>query len=244
MCSLFWLASFIEYAYWTNCSIHKFMNTFNLILLYSLPKLYNSDSIFFPFNSKLRMRTWSTFHGPFVSYQTSHWVWPVPEVSTTSATLRLFFSVIWEISHREVESNSPPLLIWAGLIHSFLFTIECGRNLGQENPSRSSPVVQWDWRRLWRAGMQVQVQWVQWIKDLALPQHRHGLQLGLRSDPWPRDSICWGNGQQEKKKRKTNKEKCIEHPPVSLVMFCSLDSPTENPAALQWGVSATWRDHG
>ena len=48
-------------------------------------------------------------------------------------------------------------------------------------------VVQWDWRCLCRARMQVQSA-VQHnvLKDLALPQ----LQLQVRSDPWSQSSIC------------------------------------------------------
>ena len=32
---------------------------------------------------------------------------------------------------------------------------------------------------------------VQWVKDLVLPQLWCRLQLRLRSDPWPRNSICY-----------------------------------------------------
>ena len=42
----------------------------------------------------------------------------------------------------------------------------------------------------------------QWVKDLALPQLGHRLQLWLRSDPWPGNSI----GHRAAKKE-TNKQK-------------------------------------
>ena len=44
----------------------------------------------------------------------------------------------------------------------------------------------------------------QWVKDLALPQLQHRLQLWLRSDPWPRNSICCRVTKKGKKHRKEN----------------------------------------
>ena len=41
---------------------------------------------------------------------------------------------------------------------------------------------------------------VQWIKDLALPQLWHRLQVQLRSDPWPGNSIFHGAAKKKKKK--------------------------------------------
>ena len=43
------------------------------------------------------------------------------------------------------------------------------------------------------------------LKDLALPQLLQRLQLWLRSDPWPRNSICCGEGQKQTNKQ-TNKQ--------------------------------------
>ena len=50
-------------------------------------------------------------------------------------------------------------------------------------------VVQRDWKSLRSTGMQVR-SLAQWVKDLASPQLRVRLQLWLRSDPWPGNSIC------------------------------------------------------
>lgn len=41
-----------------------------------------------------------------------------------------------------------------------------------------------------------------WIKDLILLQLQIRLRWQLRSDPWPRNSICWGVAKNEKKKKK------------------------------------------
>ena len=46
--------------------------------------------------------------------------------------------------------------------------------------------------------------WAQSVKDLALPQLWHRLQLQLGSDPWPRNSICHGaakKGGEKKEER-------------------------------------------
>ena len=43
----------------------------------------------------------------------------------------------------------------------------------------------------------------QWVRDLALPHLWHKSQLRLRSDPWPRNSICCGAVKREKKKKDT-----------------------------------------
>ena len=42
----------------------------------------------------------------------------------------------------------------------------------------------------------------QWIKDSALSQLRLRLQLQLRSDPWPGNSVCHGAAKKKKKKKK------------------------------------------
>ena len=44
---------------------------------------------------------------------------------------------------------------------------------------------------------------VQWVKDLALWQLWHRSQLRLRSDQWPRNSICHRVAKKEKTKKKT-----------------------------------------
>lgn len=42
---------------------------------------------------------------------------------------------------------------------------------------------------------------VQWVKDLALPQLCHRLQLWLRFDPWPRNfHMLWVQPFKEKRK--------------------------------------------
>ena len=41
----------------------------------------------------------------------------------------------------------------------------------------------------------------QWIKDPALLQQWHRLQLQLGSDPWPGNSICYRVSKKEKKKK-------------------------------------------
>ena len=38
----------------------------------------------------------------------------------------------------------------------------------------------------------------QWVKDLALPKSQCRLRLWLRSDPWPRNSICHGAAPPKK----------------------------------------------
>ena len=54
---------------------------------------------------------------------------------------------------------------------------------------------------LWRGGMQVRSppSPAQWVKDLALSQLWHSLQLWLGSDPCPRNSICYRMAQKEKR---------------------------------------------
>ena len=55
----------------------------------------------------------------------------------------------------------------------------------------------------------------QWVKDLALPQLQSSLQLRLRSDPWPGNSICYwdpresgvGGGDRERMEEKTIRTK-------------------------------------
>ena len=41
----------------------------------------------------------------------------------------------------------------------------------------------------------------QWVKNLALPQLWLRLQLWLRSDPWPKNSICHGVAKKKKKSK-------------------------------------------
>ena len=43
----------------------------------------------------------------------------------------------------------------------------------------------------------------QWVKDPLLPQPQLRSRLWLRSDPWPRNSICRGAAKKEKKKKKS-----------------------------------------
>ena len=45
------------------------------------------------------------------------------------------------------------------------------------------------------------------VKDLALLQLQHRLQLRLRSDPWLGDSICHAGSQKRKKKKKKKESK-------------------------------------
>lgn len=40
----------------------------------------------------------------------------------------------------------------------------------------------------------------QWVKELMLPQLRHRLQLWLRSDAWPGNSMCLGVAKRGEKK--------------------------------------------
>ena len=42
----------------------------------------------------------------------------------------------------------------------------------------------------------------QWVKDPALPQLQHRLQLQLGADPWSRNSMCCSVAKKEKKKKK------------------------------------------
>lgn len=41
----------------------------------------------------------------------------------------------------------------------------------------------------------------QWVKDLVLPQLQLKLQLQLRSNPWPRNSISYRVAKNRKKKK-------------------------------------------
>ena len=50
----------------------------------------------------------------------------------------------------------------------------------------------------WDAGLIPSL--AQWVYDLVLLQLQLGLQLQLRSDPWPRNSICCGVAKKERKK--------------------------------------------
>ena len=47
----------------------------------------------------------------------------------------------------------------------------------------------------------------QWVKDQALPQLQHTLQLQLESDPWSRNSICCREVKKKKKRRRKKKWK-------------------------------------
>ena len=47
----------------------------------------------------------------------------------------------------------------------------------------------------------------QWLKGSVLPQLWCRLQLQLRSDPWPRNSMCHGVTKKEKKGKKKKKKK-------------------------------------
>ena len=62
----------------------------------------------------------------------------------------------------------------------------------------------------------------QWVKDLALPHQQLRLQLRLRSDPLPGNSICCG---RPKKKKKKMEEKKNKSPSISLCVSFSLHIP-------------------
>ena len=66
-------------------------------------------------------------------------------------------------------------------------------------------MAQWD-QELCRAGMQVQSLAWRCAKDLALLQLWYRLQLWLRPDPWPRNSICHRATKKLKKKKKKNRK--------------------------------------
>ena len=64
-------------------------------------------------------------------------------------------------------------------------------------------VPQWDWRHLCSARKQVwSPVWHSGLKDLALPQLWYRSQLQLRSDPWPRNSICHRVAKKENENQK------------------------------------------
>ena len=62
-------------------------------------------------------------------------------------------------------------------------------------------MTQWDWHCLCSAGM------AQWVKELAFPWPRQRSPLWLRSDPWPRNSICLRVAKKEKEKKQKQKQK-------------------------------------
>ena len=71
-------------------------------------------------------------------------------------------------------------------------------------------VVQWDWWCLCSTRAQVQSPaQPSGLKNLVLPQLWHRLKLWLRSDSWPRNSICHGEARTKKKKKKRKKERKI-----------------------------------
>ena len=73
--------------------------------------------------------------------------------------------------------------------------------------SRCSPmgsVVPWE---RWDTGLIPAP--AQWVVDLALPQLQLGLQLRLRSDPWPRNSMCCGAVKKKKKKKKKRRRQMV-----------------------------------
>ena len=66
-------------------------------------------------------------------------------------------------------------------------------------------MVQRDWQHLGSPGTLPRAPrsgLAQWVKDAALPQMLLGLQLQLRSDPWPWNSICHGSAKKEKEKKR------------------------------------------
>ena len=62
----------------------------------------------------------------------------------------------------------------------------------------------WNWRHLWSTGTQDQSCPGTGGEDPALLQLwlQHRLQLRLRCDPWPRNSLCHGAAKKKKKKKK------------------------------------------
>ena len=76
-------------------------------------------------------------------------------------------------------------------------------------------MVQQDGRHLWSTGTQVRSPAQDsGLKDLALPQQWHRLQLLLESEPRPRNSICCQvakkEGKKKKRKRKERKEIAVQ----------------------------------
>ena len=73
----------------------------------------------------------------------------------------------------------------------------------KDNASRSSCCGTRDEQRLYSARTQVRsLAKYSGLKDLAVLQFQHKVQLGLRSDPLPRNSICCGEAKNGGKKKK------------------------------------------
>ena len=74
----------------------------------------------------------------------------------------------------------------------------------QESPGRCAPAVaQQDWWHLCSIRTQVwSPSWPKGLKDPLLPQLQSGLQLWFKSDPWPRNSMCFEIVKKKKKKSK------------------------------------------
>ena len=73
--------------------------------------------------------------------------------------------------------------------------------LGSSRCGALESVVSW---AFWDAGSMPSL--TQWVKDPALPQLRPRLQLWLRSDPWPGNSICHEAAKKGKKKNKRTRK--------------------------------------
>ena len=84
-------------------------------------------------------------------------------------------------------------------------------------------MAQRDWQHLCTARMQVRSP-VQYsgLKDLVLPQMQHRSQLQLRSDPWPRNSICCGAAKKEGKKKFLLQVQNIQSTVVPFAVFIGL----------------------
>ena len=94
--------------------------------------------------------------------------------------------------------TSEPSILSSWARHVLLSSADPGQ---RKNILRVPAVVQWDQRHLWSTGTQVQSPIpAQWVKDPALLQLWLKSQLRLRSDPWPRNSICLLGWPKKKKK--------------------------------------------
>ena len=88
--------------------------------------------------------------------------------------------------------------------------------------------AQWDQQCLCSTRTQVQSPGpAQWVKDPALLQLWQRLQLWLRSDPWPRNYICYGAERKKEGRKEGRKKERIYSPFDSRVLLISLRSYDE-----------------